>query len=328
VRRREFISLLGGAAVAWPLAARAQQPERVRRIGVLLPFATDDPLGQRNLTALSQELRRLQWPDSALQMDVRWFGGNIERARAYAGEIVRLKPDVILVQSTPGLGALMRETPHIPIVFTVISDPVRQGIVSNVARPDGNVTGFSNVDASIASKWLELLKETVPHAVRAVVVHSPDDDSWRSYWEEIQAAARSLAITPIPTPVRGSAEIDRAIGAFSRQADVGLIVVSNPVTTANHKLLVTLAARHGLPAIYPYRYFVEGGGLLSYGIDISDLFRRAASYADRLLKGAKVADLPVQAPTEYQLVINLKTAKALGITITPTLLARAVEVIE
>ena len=328
MKRRDFIALLGGAA-AWPLAARAQQPgERVRRVGVLMSMAADDPEGQPRITALAQGMRELGWAVGRnLQIDYRWAAGDPDRIRKYAAELVALAPDVILANSTPLVAALQQATPTVPIVFVGVADPVGAGLVQSLARPGNNSTGFIVFEYGISGKWLELLKEIAPRVTRAAVVRELAI-AGTGQLGAIQSVAPSFGVELFPIGVRDAPEIERAVTAFSRGSNGGLIVTGGPSTQVHRHLIITLAAQHLLPAVYPYRYFVANGGLISYGPDLIDQYRRAASYVDRILKGEKPADLPVQAPTKYELVINLKTAKALGIEMPASVLARADEVIE
>ena len=329
MRRREFITLLGGAAAAWPLAARAQQPERMRRIGVLLSAAADDPEGQARITAFVQELQRLGWTDGRnVLIDVRWAAGKADDTRKYATELVALAPDVILASGGSVVGALLQLTRTVPIVFTQTTDPVGAGFVDSLARPGGNVTGFTNFEFGISGKWLELLKEIAPGVTRGAVLRDPAIAAGSGQLGALQGAAPSFGVELRPVDVRDAGEIERAVTAFARGSNGGLVVLTSALTQVHRVLITTLAARHRLPAVYTDRIFVTGGGLISYGPDRIEHFRRAAGYVDRILKGEKPADLPVQAPTKYELVINFKTAKALGIEMPPTLLARADEVIE
>jgi putative ABC transport system substrate-binding protein len=328
MRRREFLGVLGCAAAAWPIAARAQQPTRLRRIGVLLGFANDAD-GQARFGALRDELRRLGWVDDRnLRIDLRWAAGDTERTRASAAELIAAAPDVIFASPATMVAVLRRQTWTLPIVFVQSGDPVRAGSVMSHARPGGNATGFTLFEASINTKYLQLLKDIAPGVTRAAVVQNPDNTSWRGDVAQIEAVARSLGVVPVPTPVRNPADIERALAAFAGEPNGGVIALPDNTNFRHRDVIVAMAAKHRLPAIYPFRYFVTGGGLMSYGADQPDIYRRAASYVDRILKGEKPADLPVQAPTKYELVINLKTAKALGLTVPPTLLARADEVIE
>jgi putative ABC transport system substrate-binding protein len=329
MKRREFITLLGGAAATWPLAARAQQGDGMRRIGVLIAIAESDPEAQARVTAFSEALRALGWVDGRnARLDVRYAAGDPERMRTYAAELVGIKPDVILVNASAFLAAVRRETRTVPIVFVQVADPVGGGFVDNLARPGGNVTGFASTEYEMGGKWLDLLKEIAPAVTRVAVLRDPTIPSGAGQLGAIQAVAPSFRVTITPTAARDAGEIERAINTFASGSNGGLIVLPSALTALHRQLIVDLAARHRLPVVYPYRYFATRGGLVSYGLDNIDLFRRAAGYVDRILKGEKPADMPVQAPTKYELVINLKTAKALGLTIPPMLLARADEVIE
>jgi putative tryptophan/tyrosine transport system substrate-binding protein len=329
IRRREFITLLGGAAAAWPPAARAQQAGNKRRVGVLMNRAADDPEGQARLVAFQQALQQLGWSDGRnMWMDIRWGENDIDRERRYAAELVALAPDVILAGGGVSVAALQHVTRTLPIVFAVVGDPVGIGLVDSLARPGGNVTGFMNFEYSLSGKWLELLKQTAPRVTRAAVLRNPAIPAGIGQFSVIQAVAPSLGVDVSPIGVHDLGEIERAVAAFGRAADGGLIVTTSALVSVPRDRIIALAARHKLPAVYPYRYMVTGGGLVSYGPDQVDQFKRAAGYVDRILKGEKAVDLPVQAPTKYELAINLKTAKALGLEIPATLLARADEVIE
>jgi putative ABC transport system substrate-binding protein len=328
MRRREFIALFGAAA-AWPLAARAQQRERMRRIGVLMTLAADDPEGQARLTAFVQGLQELGWTDGRnVQIDYRWSAGDAERIRRYAAELAALAPDIILAGGGAVVPSLLQATRTIPIVFTQTPDPVGAGFVESLARPGGNVTGFTVFEYGIGAKWLELLKEIAPHVTRAAVIRDAAIASGIGQWGAIQTAAPSFGVELRPVDVRDASEIERAVAAFARSPNGGVIVAASTLAIVHRELITTLAARHKLPAVYSNRFFVRSGGLISYGPDSVDPHRRAAGYVDRILKGEKPADLPVQAPTKYELAINLKTAKALGLEVPPSLLARADEVIE
>jgi putative tryptophan/tyrosine transport system substrate-binding protein len=329
MRRREFITLLGGAAAAWPLAARAQQPERMRRIGILLATTADDLEFQAWVGAFLQALALLGWTIGRnMRIDTRWAGVKADDIRRHAAELVELAPDVILAHGASTMGALLQATRTVPIVFPIVSDPVAQGFVDSMARPGGNATGFTSFDWSVSAKWLELLKQTAPGVTRAAVLRDATQGSGSSQFGVIQAAAPSLRVDVKPVNMRDAEEIERGVTAFARSPGGGLIVAAGPAATRHRDLIVKLAARHRLPAVYYARFFVAGGGLISYGPDFIDQYRRAAGYVDRILKGEKPADLPVQAPTKYELVINLKTAQALGLTIPPSVLARADDVIE
>ena len=328
IKRREFITLLSGAAVAWPLAAGGQQPERMRRIGVLMNLASDDAEGQARLAAFHQGLQQLGWTVGRnVQIDYRWSAGNADYIRKFAAELVALAPDVIVSTGSPSVAVLQQATRSVPIVFTAVVDPVGGGLVASLARPGGNATGFMLFEYSTSGKWLELLKEIAPRVMRAAVIRDPTLTAAVAQFAAIQGAAGSLGVELSPIDMRDAGEIERAVTAFSRVSNGGLIVTASG-SSARRSLIITLAARHKLPAVYAFRYFATSGGLISYGPDIIDPFRRAAGYVDRILKGEKPADLPVQTPTKYELVINLKTAKALGLEVPPTLLARADEVIE
>jgi putative tryptophan/tyrosine transport system substrate-binding protein len=329
VKRRDFITLFGGAAVAWPLAARAQQPERMRRIGVLMNLATDDPEGQARFAAFLLGLRELGWSDGRnVRIDTRWAAGDTERFRTYATELVALAPDVILAASTPGVTAVQQATRTVPIVFVTVFDPVSASFVSNLARPGGNTTGFALSEYGTSAKWLELLKQIAPDVTRVAVIWDPTLVSGTGQLAAIQAVAPSLGVELSPIDVRDAGEIERTIAALARSANGGLIVTGSPTQATQRKLIMAQAARHRLPAIYAQRFNVADGGLISYGPDSIDPYRRAATYVDRILKGEKPGSLPVQAPVKYELVINLATAKELGLEIPPTLLALAAEVIE
>jgi putative tryptophan/tyrosine transport system substrate-binding protein len=328
MRRRDFISLLGSAA-AWPLAARAQQAERVRRIGVLTPFAADDAEGHARLTAFAQGLQQLGWTvGQNIRIDYRWGDDKADTMRKYAAELVALAPEVILANSSPAVSSLLQATRTIPIVFAVVADPVGAGFVESLARPGGNATGFTVFEYSIAGKWLELLKEIAPHVTRAAVLRDSAIAAGPGQLGAIQAVASSLGIELRPVDVRDAGEIERSLTVFAQGSNGGLIVTGSPAAAAHRELIVALAARHRMPAVYNARLYGAVGGLICYGPDLLDQFRRAAAYVDRILKGEKPADLPVQAPTKYGLLINLKTAKALGLTVPDSLLARADEVIE
>jgi putative ABC transport system substrate-binding protein len=328
MKRREFITLLGGAAV-WPLAARAQQPDRMRRIGVLMSLTADDPESTARVTAFAQGLQQSGWADGRdVRIDYRWGAGDADLHRRYAAELVALSPDVILATSSPALAPLQQLTRTVPIVFVNIVDPVGAGFVESLARPGGNITGFTFFEYGMSAKWLELLKEIVPQLKRAAVLRDPAIASGAGQYAVIQAVAPSLGVELRAVGVGHAGEIERAIAAFARSSNGGLIVTGSALTAVHRDLIVTLAARHRLPAVYPFRYFAASGGMISYGPNSTDPYRRAAGYIDRILKGEKPADLPVQAPTKYELAINLKTAKALGLEIPATVLARADEVIE
>jgi ABC-type uncharacterized transport system substrate-binding protein len=334
MKRRQFITLLGGAAAAWPLAARAQQRERMRRIGVLTALPSDDPEGMARIGAFLQELQQLGWTDGRnVRIDYRWGADDTERIRAerirkYVAELVELAPDVVLVNGASSLRPLQEATRTVPIVFVQVTDPVGGGYIDSLARPGGNTTGFTLFEYSTSGKWMELLKEIAPGVTRVAVLRDQSIGSGTGQFGVIQAVAPSLGVELRPLGVRDAGEIERGVSAFARGGNGGLIVTSGAFAFIHRKLIITLAARYRLPAVYPYRSSVTGGGLISYGSDSIDAYRRAASYVDRILRGEKPADLPVQAPTKFEMVINLKTAKALGLEIPPSLLARADEVIE
>jgi putative ABC transport system substrate-binding protein len=328
MQRREFITLLGGAA-AWPVVARAQQGERMRRIGVLTSLAGEDVQIKVRIAAFLQELQKFGWTEGRnLRIDLRGGAGSVVVTRKYATELVALAPDVILASGSLPVALLLEATRTVPIVFTIVVDPMGAGFIEKLSRPGGNATGFMMFDYSLSGKWVELLKQVAPGVTHALVLRDPAETSGVGQFAVIQSVASSVGVEVSPVNVRDAHEIDRAVTAFAREPNGGLIVTAGPLTAFHRDLIVTLAARHKLPAVYNTRFFVTGGGLISYGADFIDQFRQAANYVDRILKGAKPADLPVQAPTKYQLVINLKTAKALGLTVTPSLLARADEVIE
>jgi len=329
MKRREFITLLGGAVAAWPLVARAQQPERVRRIGVLMGRSANDKEGQAFVAAFLQGLQELGWSvGHNVIVDIRWSADSNADARKYAAELVALAPDVILAQGSSPVASLLQVTSTVPIVFTNVADPVGAGYVDSLARPGGNITGFAPFEYSMSGKWLQLLKEIAPGVTRVAVFRDPSVAAGPGQFAAIQAAAPSLGVELRPFAVRDEGEIERALALFAQNPNSGLIVTGSPLAASHRDLFITLAARHRLPAVYFGRYWAAAGGLISYGSDLLDPFRRAAGYVDRILKGEKPADMPVQAPTKYELVINLKTARALGLTIPPSLLARADEVIE
>jgi ABC-type uncharacterized transport system substrate-binding protein len=328
VKRREFITLLGGAA-AWPLAARAQQAERMRRIGVLMPFAADDPEGQARIAALLQELQPLGWTVGRnVRIDYRWSAGDAVNMRKYAAELVALAPDVILTSGAAGAAPLLQATRTVPIVFVLVADPVGAGFVDSLARPGGNATGFTAVEYGFSGKWLELVKQIAPAVTRVAVIRDPAITAGIGMFGAIQSMAPSLGMEVSPVNVRDAGEIERAIATFARSTNGGLIVTASALAFTHRDLIIRLAQQYKLPAVYYSRVFVSAGGLTSYGPDNIDQFRHAAGYVDRILKGEKPADLPVQAPTKYELAINLKAAKALGLDVPGTLLARADEVIE
>jgi len=329
IGRRKFLAALGGTAVAWPLAARAQQGERMRRVGMLMNLAADDPEARARIGAFRQGLQELGWSDGRnVRIDTRWAAANADRFHTYAAELVALAPDVILAATTPGVTAVQQATRTVPIVFVTLVDPVGAGIVSSLARPGGNTTGFLVYEYGASAKWLELLKQIAPAVTRVAVVRDPSLVSGTGQWAAIQAVAPSFGVELSPVDARDAGEIERAIATFACSPNGGLIVTASPAQAAKRKLIIEQAARLRLPAVYAFRYNVADGGLISYGPDSIDPYRRAATYVDRILKGEKPADLPVQAPVKYELVINLKTAKALGLQIPDRLLALADEVIE
>jgi putative tryptophan/tyrosine transport system substrate-binding protein len=328
MRRREFIAGLGGA-VAWPLAARAQQPDRMRRVGVLMSFDETDPEGKARLSGFLQGLAELGWTEGRnVRLDIRWAGENVDRIRMFATELVGMTPDVVLAGGAAPLLALQKATQTMPIVFAVVPDPVANGFVASVARPSGNITGFATYENTIGAKWLELLTEIAPRVTRVAFMYDPANPISPGYLRESEAAAPSLGMQVSGQAVHNTAEIERVLDAHASALNGGLVVLASPIVDANRKQIIALAAKHRLPAIYHFRVYVADGGLASYGADPVDLFRRAATYVDRILKGDKPSVLPVQFATKFELVINLKTARALGLTVPETLLVRADEVIE
>jgi putative ABC transport system substrate-binding protein len=329
VRRREFITLLGGAA-AWPFVARAQQGERVRRIGVLMLGDENDPVWKPGVSAFTQALADLGWTDGRnVRMDLRWFGDDINRIRALAQELVGLQPDIILTASTPATVAVQRETRTIPIVFTTVADPVASGIVARLNPPGGNTTGFANWEATLAGKWLELLSEIAPGLKRAAIMFNPDINPVSAYFmPSFETAARSLKVEAITAPVHDEVEIETAIIALGREPGGGLVVTADAFVVARRAPIILAAARNNVPAVYLLSEAARDGGLLSYGPDPIDAFRRAATYVDRILRGEKPGDLPVQLPTKFEMIVNLKTAQALSLTLPPSIMLRADEVIE
>jgi ABC-type uncharacterized transport system substrate-binding protein len=329
MRRREVITLLGGAAAAWPLTARAQQGERVRRIGVLMGTAESDPDQKAQVSAFAQALADHGWRDGRnILLEYRWASGDAAHLREQAAELASLTPDVVLAQGTPATTALRHAAPATAIVFVMVTDPVGSGLVSSLAHPGGRITGFTNYESTMGGKWLEALREVAPGMNRVAVIHNPDNAAAPGQLRAMEAAAPTLGVRVTAAPVRGAVEIEQAIAAFTPGTNGGLVVLVDFITLTHRDLIVTLAAHHRLPAIFNVSAFVKSGGLASYSVNPTDLFRRAAAYVDRILKGAKPADLPVQQPTKFELIINLKTARALGLEVPPTLLARADEVIE
>jgi putative ABC transport system substrate-binding protein len=328
-KRREVLTLLSGAAATWPYVAHGQQIERIRRVGVLSTLAENDVQGKEQLSIFEHGLRQFGWIiGSNLRIDYRWAAGDADRARKYAAELVVLAPDVIFSTSGTNLPALLQATRSVPIVFVQVADPVGAGFVASMSRPGGNATGFTVFDYGISGKWLELLKEIAPGVTRAIVLRDPVVPAGIGQFGALQSAAPSFGVELTPLDVRDTSEMERAIGAFAAIANGGMVVTGSQLATAHRDTIIAMAARYRLPAVYSARYYVADGGLISYGPDRVDQFRRAASYVDRILRGEKPADLPVQAPTKYELVINLKTAKVLGLKMPPTLIARADEVIE
>src|SRR5262245_32971717 len=328
MRRREFIILLGGAAAAWPLTTYAQQPDGQPRVGVLMTV-DDGAQGQARMAAFRQGLQQLGWIDGRnIRIDARWSGGNDAKMRKDEAELVALAPNVILATGSASMGPLMQISSTVPTVFVIVPDPVGAGYVNSLARPGGNATGFSNFEFSFGGKWLDLLKQIAPGITRVAVLRDPLISAGLGQYGAVQAAASSFGVEPSPINLRDASEIERAIVAFASSSNGGLIVTGSPLAFVHRDLIITLATRHKLPSIFQDRSFVAEGGLISYGPDLVDQYRRAASYVDRILKGEKPAELPVQAPTKYELTINLKTAKALGFTVPSTLIGRADEVIE
>jgi putative ABC transport system substrate-binding protein len=328
INRRETIALLGGAT-ALPLAARAQQGARIRRIGVLLPYDENDPEPKRRVSAFTQALADLGWTDGRnVRMDLRWTGADINRIRALAQELVGLRPDIILASTTAVTAALQGETRTIPIVFATVADPVASGIVARLDRPNGNITGFATNEATLAGKWLELLSEIAPGLKRAAIMFNPDLPPVSAYLPSLETAARSLKVVAITAPVHSDAEIETSIIALEREPGGGLVVMPDAFTFVHRAPIISAAARSNVPAVYSQSYYVRDGGLLSYGVDPVDTFRRSATYVDRILRGEKPGDLPVQFPTKFEMVVNRKAATALGLAIPPSILLRADEVIE
>jgi len=329
MRRREFLTIVGGAA-AWPIATRAQQQsDRIRRIGVLMSVSMDDPEGRARFAAFQQALQQLGWSDGRnVRIETRWAGGKIDEARRYAGELIALAPDVILASGGDIVGPLLHVTQTVPIVFTQTPDPVAAGFVASLARPGGNATGFTQVEYGMAVKWVELLKEIAPSVTRAAIIRDPAVPEGIGQFTVIQSAASMHKMEVSPVDIRNPAEVERTLTEFARLPNGGLILLSSALANVHRDLIIKLAAKLRLPAVYPSRQFARAGGLSVYGSDSIDPHRRAASYIDRILKGEKPADLPVQAPTKYELIINLKTAKTLDLVVSPTLLNRADDVIE
>jgi putative ABC transport system substrate-binding protein len=330
MRRREFITLLGGAAAAWPLAARAQQPERMRQIGVLMSYVESDSEAQQQTKVFSQSLQEFGWIDGLnIRLEYRWSDPTSDQLKIHAAELVRLNPEVLLAGATPAVIALKNKTRSIPIIFANVADPVGQGFVASLARPGGNITGFGAFEFSIAGKWVQTIKEIAPSATQIGVIFNPETAPfYGSFLPFIDAAARLVGIKPNVTAIHDSDHIAGTIDKLAKESNTGLIVLPGTRFTSAREIIIATAARLRLPAIYPYSYYARSGGLISYGFDARDMYRRAAAYVDKILRGAKPADLPIQQPTKFEFVINLKTARALGLTVPPILLARADEVIE
>jgi putative tryptophan/tyrosine transport system substrate-binding protein len=330
IGRRELISALGGAAVTWPAAVRAQQPERVSRVGVLMAMAKSDQESVANVAAFRLGLQELGWREGGdLQIDIRWIAGDAKRIPTYTEELLNLAPDIVLAHGTPAVFAFKSKVTNLPIVFVQVADPIEQGIISNLSRPGGNITGFTGFEFSIAGKWLQILKEAAPRVTRVAMLFNPDTASYSpSYVRQAEAAATPLSMQVVGIPVHEPAQIEASVAAIGHEGNYGLIIIPDTFTLSNRELVVNSATQYRVPSIFPYRFYATSGGMISYGIDVTNLFYRAASYVDRVLKGASPGSLPVQQPTKYQLVVNLKTAKALGLTIPQALLATADEVIE
>jgi putative ABC transport system substrate-binding protein len=329
IGRRKFLAAFGGAVITWPLAVRGQQGERVRRIAALMSMAADDPEAQPRVAAFESGLRELGWLDGRnLRIEYRWVSDS-GLLRRNVAELAQMPPDLILATSTPVMAALREQGLSAPIMFVQVTDPVGQGLVPNLARPGGHITGFTNFEFSIGTKWLEALKQIAPRVARVALIYNPETAPYADLFQRpVEAAAPAFAVMPITVAARSAAELERAVDAFARTPNGGLLVLPDVTNLIHRDQIIALAARHRLPAVYPYRYYAASGGLLSYGSEQTDVFRRAASYVDRILKGTYPGELPVQAPTKYELVINLKTANALGLEVPPMLIARADEVIE
>jgi putative tryptophan/tyrosine transport system substrate-binding protein len=328
MRRRDFITLLGGTAAAWPLRTRAQQPERVRRVGMLIGSADSDLEAQSLISKTRQRLEELGWSEGRnIRIEDRWTAGDNSRLRAYAAELAQLKPDVIVCEGTPVVAALQQATRTIPIVFVNANNPIGSGFIESIARPGGNITGFVSFEPAMGGKWFETLKEIAPDVARVALIYNPQTHSGQ-HFQSIDSVSQALAVKAIRLPFSNAAEIEGAVGDFAREPKGGLLVLPDISTNLHNDLICALAARHRLPAIYPFRRFITRGGLTYYGADTNDMYRKLAEYVDRILKGDKPADLPVQTPTKFELIINLKTAKALGLTVPPSLLAQATEVVE
>jgi putative ABC transport system substrate-binding protein len=330
MKRRQFIRLFGGAGAAWPLAARAQQPVQMRVIGVLIPYAESDPGRAKNLSALRQGLQQLGWMEGRnVRLEYRWPTSDADLTRKLAKELVDLRPDVILTDTTPVTAAAIRETSTIPIIFVQVGDPVGSGFVASFPRPGGNATGFNNLPLTITSKWLELLKEIAPRTIRVMLLFNPPTAPYaQRFFDPFKMAASSIGVEAVASAVHDTSEIKAVMAEFAHEPGGGLVVLSSNFMLTHRDSVIALAARHRLPAVYAFRYYAESGGLISYGSVVADAYRQAATYIDHILRGAKPADLPVQAPVKYELVVNLKTAKAMGLTIPESFLVRADEVIE
>jgi putative ABC transport system substrate-binding protein len=330
MKRRDFAILLGGVAISLPLVLRAQSTERLRGIGLLMAFAEDDAEGKMRIAALLQQLKELDWEDGRnIRIEYRWAAGAADRTRLLAKELVEMQPDLLIGGNTTTVATLARQTRKIPILFVQVADPVGSGLIESLARPGGNVTGFANFEFATGGKWLEVLKEIAPRVAQVAVVFNPDTAPYGGYFvRSIEAAAPSFSVRVTAAPVRDPTEIERVITAFAASSNGALVVLPDISTTLHRKLIISFAEQHRLPAIYPFRYFVTDGGLISYGVDAIDLYRRTATYVDRILRGANPAELPVQQPTKFEFAVNIKTAKALGLTIPQLILLRADEVIE
>ena len=330
MRQREFVTLIGGAVAVWASLARAQQTRKVPLVGVLMPFEKGDEEAERRQSAFQNGLEQFGWRNGQnIRIEYRWAGGDPNRYQSHAVELVGLAADVILANATPVLAAVRAQTHTIPIVFVQVIDPVSRGFVNSLARPGGNITGFTNFEFPMGGKWVEMLKEIAPQVKSTAVLFNPDTAPYgESFFQQIKASASSLSIETVEAQVKNSTELTKAVEESAAKLSGSLIILPDTYTTVHRDSIIELAGRHQLPSIYPFRYFATQGGLVSYGVDTEDLFRRAAGYIDRILRGEKPADLPVQAPVKYELVINLKTAKSLGLTVSPTLLARADEVIQ
>jgi putative ABC transport system substrate-binding protein len=329
MRRRKFIMLLGGAAAAWPLAARAQQLDRMRRVGWLVGLRENDQEAQRRTGAFVAELQRLGWTVGRnIQIDYRWFSDSVSQTRAYAQDLIGLRPDVVVASSTPAIKALLQQNNSTPIVFAIVTDPVSSGLVTSLAAPGGNVTGFTNFEFTMGGKWLDLLRQASPPIAKVALIYNPKTTPYLGYLRSIEASAQSFGVELTVRGVADADEIGRTIAAMAAQSNGGLIIFPDLFTAANNQLIISLAAQQKVPAVYPYRYMAVAGGLMSYGVNTAEEFKRAASYVDRILKGTKPGELPVQAPNKFELVINLKTAKALGLSVPQALLVAADEVIE